>query len=325
MTDVFQPAPAQQGSGSTSHQPAWNSSSTAGLDVSRNFLAGDEGGRQQIQSSAHVAVPAGIGGGIPRAELSSSSWRREDLSNQPQLARLQGTRSTLLPSRLQRPSSHTCLTAAVTASQAPGWAVETVAGVPNDTEIGVPSPRVPLSSALGQAASEELGNVGIAGMGAALGVGAGSGQGAAWEGSRSGAAGGLALSSAGSVHFSAQGGAAGGVVPQQPFPAEGGARDERYGQLPFAAVGGNGGGDNEGEDDGESDGAPIPIPIPDGLSLNKTSWCCGRKETIRSICGECKKRWHCHIAHGLIDMDKDRFTCCFCDSIRATSGCRCHK
>ncbi|CAB1111409.1 unnamed protein product [Ectocarpus sp. CCAP 1310/34] len=106
--------------------------------------------------------------------------------------------------------------------------------------------------------------------------------------------------------FFGAGGAAGGVVPQQPLPA----------------VGGN----DEEEDDSNGNWAPTPIPIPHGLSLNKTSWCCGRTETIRSICGGCNRRWHCHIAHGLIDMDKDRFTCCFCDSpMRAAAGCSCHK
>lgn len=79
---------------------------------SRYFLAAwDEHGRQQIQSSAHVAVSAGFGSGIPRAELSSSWWRREELSNRPHLARVQRERSTrnTCSSCPQRPPSHTSL------------------------------------------------------------------------------------------------------------------------------------------------------------------------------------------------------------------------
>jgi len=288
MMEPFQQAPAQQGPGSTFDEPAraW-SGSTAGPDnVSRNFLAaGDEGGRQQIQSSSHIAVSTGVGSGIPRAEL----------SNRPHLARGQrerSTRNTLVPPCAQRPTSHASLAAAVAASQASG-AVDTIAGMPNGTEIGIPAPHVPLSSVLGQEGSPEVGNVGVAGMEA--GVGAGSGQLAAWEGS--GAAGGLAFSIGASMHFPAQEGAAGEVLPQQSLSAEGGAL------LPVGAVGGIGGCDEE-EDDSDVDGAsPIPegIPIPEGVSLNKSSWCCGRKETIRSICSKCQRRWHCHIAHGLIN------------------------
>ncbi|CAB1113752.1 unnamed protein product [Ectocarpus sp. CCAP 1310/34] len=339
MVDTFQQAAAsQQGSSSTCHQPhAWNSSSTAGPDnVSRNFLgAGDEGGsQQQTQPSACDAVPTSINGGIPRVELSSSS-RGVGLHNPQHLGWMQ-TRAYQ-----HGHSSHNGLTAAVMASQQPSQApraVGTFVGMPDGTDAGMAAPhavRVPLSSALGQAGATELENFGIAGMGAS-GVGARGGQGAAWEGSAwegsgaagSGAAGGLVASSvAASLHFSAQ--AAGGVVIQPPLPADSGARDELDAPLPlFAAPGGDGAGDEEEEeeDDSVADRAPIAISIPDGFSLKARSWCCGRSETIRSICSKCNARWHCHISHGFIDMDKDRFICCFCDGGgRTQSGCKCKR
>lgn len=250
MSDVFQQATAQQGSGCTRQPPpAWNAEAT----------------------------------------LSSSS-RGEEFS----------TRSTLAPSSSQRQSTHTYLAAADMASQAPG-AMETVTAMSTGTEVRIPASHVPLSAALGQAGQAELGDVAIAGIETA-GMGAGSSKGAAWE--IAGEAG------AAAVYLSAQGAAPGGVVSS-------------------ALVRGNGGGDEEEEDDSDADKKPTPegILIPDDAELLKRSWCCGRTETIRSICSNCKRRWHCHKDHGLIDMDKDRFICCFCEASRrtASSGCRCHK
>lgn len=126
--------------------------------------------------------------------------------------------------------------------------------------------------------------------------------------------------------FLMQEGATDGVL-QQPPPAAGGAGDQLDALMPSPAAGGNEAGDEEEEDDSDACGAPIGIPmripIPSGVVLNARSWCCSGKAVARSICSGCQKRWHCHINHGLIDLNNERFTCCNCNR-RLKGGCRCH-
>ena len=275
--------------------------------------AQDTGRAPPIHSSARYAGPTERGG-----ILGAGSLGNLDGVSRP---------NTLLrESQQPKRRRHEFLATAVLAAAPSRGGATTLAGITRR-----PAQRVPLSSALGQTEAAGVGNAASAGMvvaGVRAGAGAGAGvwtrAGAAWEGSGAGSTSFTTASAhpltEGVPQLSAQDGAGGGAMQQPPPIAARSAGDQLDALLLSAAVGDIEAG-GEKEDDG--DGAPIAIDIPPELSLNARSWCCSRGETIRSICSKCLKRWHCHVEHGLIEMKKDRFICCFCD-VKSKTGCRCH-
>ena len=88
--------------------------------------------------------------------------------------------------------------------------------------------------------------------------------------------------------------------------------------------------EEEEEEDVDDDNVKAlpPVAVPEGKTLSKHSWCCGRSKEMSppaSICSydiKCPK-WQCRYHTHVNNHDKEAFTCCYCEP-HLKQGCECH-
>ncbi|CAM9172572.1 unnamed protein product, partial [Laminaria digitata] len=82
------------------------------------------------------------------------------------------------------------------------------------------------------------------------------------------------------------------------------------------------------DSDDSAKALPPPVAVPEGKTLSKCSWCCGRSKDASPPASTCSydvrcPNWQCRYHTRKNNQDKEIFTCCYCEP-HLRQGCECH-